>query len=197
MWYWILAKISNIVLRLLFDLKIKGLENLPKKTNFILASNHASFLDPVVIGATIPKKIYWITMREIYNSGLLKWVALHKEALPTGNSCNRAARLLIKNKNVGLFPEGTRSHDGNLGEFRRGAALLALRTGRPVVPCAILGAYEAFPRMAGFPKFSPITLKIGRPQYLLKEHDEVVDDIILQEGTLRIRNAVKEMLNAG
>jgi len=119
------------------------------------------------------------------------------EALPTGSSSEKAIDYLMKNKIVGLFPEGGCSRDGKLREFRRGAALLGLKTGRPVVPCAVLGSYKALPAWAKFPKFVPIKVKISKPIYLLKEFDEVIDDMYLQEGIFKIRNAIKEMIDAG
>lgn len=101
-------------------------------------------------------------------------------------------------KNLGLFPEGGVSRDGKLGEFRRGAALLALKTGRPIVPCAVFGTFETLPFGSRVPKFfHPIKLKIGRPIYILKEFDEVIDDVYLRNGVFRIRNAIKGMLDAG
>ncbi len=127
----------------------------------------------------------------------VKWTLRKLEAMPTGSSSERAVQYLLDGKNVGLFPEGSCSRDGKLREFRRGAALLAHRTGRPVIPCAILGTFEALPVQARWPKFVSIKVKIGIPICLLKEHDELIDDIFLQEGALRIRNAVKEMINAG
>jgi len=119
------------------------------------------------------------------------------EVLPVGRSSERAIEFLNQNKIVGLFPEGRCSRDGKLREFRRGASLLALKTGRPIVPCAILGTYEALPLTAKFPKVKPIKVKIGRPIYLLKEFEDIIDDLYLQEGTLKIRNKIQEMLNAG
>lgn len=197
MCYWVCRAIVIAVLKLFFRLKVEGLENLPQKTNFIIVANHASFLDPLVIGTVIPKKIYWLALKDIYNTFWLKWFMNMTEALPTGSASERAIYLLAKNKSIGLFPEGTRTYDGKLREFKRGAALLALKTGRPIVPCAILGTYEAFPRTVKFPKFVPIKVKIGKPKYLLKEFDEIIDDVYLQEGIFRIRNAIKEMMYAG
>ena len=119
-------------------------------------------------------------------------------ALPTGSSSEKSIALIMENKIVGLFPEGKCSVDGKLGEFKRGVALLGYRTGRPIVPCAIIGAFKVLPWKAKFPKlFLPIKFKIGKPVYLLKEHEELIDDIQLQEGTFKIRNAIKEMLDAG
>jgi 1-acyl-sn-glycerol-3-phosphate acyltransferase len=64
------------------------------------------------------------------------------------------------------------------------------------VPCAILGTYEALPITAKFPRPTPITVKIGEPIYLLKEFEDIIDDVQLQEGIFKIRNAIKELLNA-
>ncbi len=170
---------------------------MPQKTNFIVVANHNSFLDPLVIGAAIPKKVYWMAARGVYRISWLRWFLRKTESLPTGGSSEKAIYLLTKSKNVGLFPEGTRSFDGRLREFRRGVALLGLKSGRPIVPCAILGSYEALPRRAKFPRlFRAIKVKIGKPIYLLKEFEDVIDDIYLQEGILKIRNAIKEMINA-
>ena len=197
MWYWIFRAVAIVILKLFFRLKVTGLKNLPRKTNFIVVANHASFLDPLVMEAAIPQKIHCLAQKGLYRNFALSWYLKLKEAIPTGASSKKALNLLTQNKVVGLFPEGGRSHDGKLREFRRGAALLALKTGRPIVPCAILGAYEAFPRRAKFPKFLPIKVKIGRPVYLLKQHEDVIDDIYLQEGIHKIRNAIKEMIYAG
>lgn len=197
MWYWIFRPFVIFLSKLFFKLNVAGIENLPKKNNFIVVANHTSYLDPFILGAAIPKKIYWLAVRDLFKtSSLMRWFFHVTGAMPDGKSSENLIHLLTKNKIVGLFPEGIRTYDGKLNEFRRGAALLALRTGRPIVPCAILGAYEAFPRSAKFPKFRPIKIKIGKPQYLLKEFENVVDDIRLQEGTFKIRSAIEGMMYA-
>lgn len=196
MWYWVFKAICVVALKLFFGLKVKGLENLPKKTNFIVVANHTSYLDPFIIGSSIPCRIYWLALRDFYKILWIRWFMRRTEALPSGSSLQKLAFLLARNKNVGLFPEGLRTHDGKLREFRKGAALLALKTGRPIIPCAIIGAHEALPVKARFPRFVPITVKIGKPQYFLKEFDDIIDDVYLQEGTLKIQNAVREMTYA-
>lgn len=176
-------------------MKVEGVENLPQKSNFIVVANHSSYLDPLVIMASIPKKIHCIALRDLYRMVWMKWFFQITESLPSGSSSEKAVNLLTINRNVGLFPEGGVSRDGKLKEFRRGAALLALKTGRPIVPCAIFGTFSALPFGAKFPKFfSKIKVVVGKPRYLLKELDDVIDDIYLQEGTLKIRNAIQEML---
>lgn len=174
------------------------MENLPQKTNFIVVANHCSYLDTLAIGAALSRKVHWIALKDLYRIFWLRWFFQLIEALPSGSASDKAVYLLTHNNNVGLFPEGGRSRDGNLREFRRGAALLALKTGRPLVPCAILGTFKALPRSAKFPKlFVPIKVKIGKPKYLLREFGDVIDDIYLQEGILKIKNTIKEMSYAG
>lgn len=198
MWYWIFRPILIAIFKLFFRLKVEGLENLPQKTNFIAVANHASFLDPLVIMAAIPRKIHCIALRDLYRVSAISWFLQITDTLPSGSSSEKAIDLLTKNKNVGLFSEGGVSRDGKLKEFRRGAALLAMKTGRPIVPFAILGTYEALPRSAKFPKlFVPISVKVGKPKLLLKELDDVIDDIYLQEGMLKVRKAIEEMMYAG
>lgn len=181
----------------MFKLKVEGLENIPSKTNFIIVSNHNSFLDPLVIMAVIPKKIYCIALRDIYKINWMAWFLKAAETLPSGSASVKAVTLLHHNKNVGLFPEGGVSRDGKLKEFRRGAALLAYKTGRPIVPCAILGTFESLPFGSRIPKIRGLKLKVGKPIYFTKEFDDVIDSVYLQNGMLRIRNTIKGMLDAG
>jgi 1-acyl-sn-glycerol-3-phosphate acyltransferase len=198
MWYWIFRAVFMIILKLFFRFKVEGLENLPQKTNFIVVANHTSFLDPLCIMVAIPRKIHCIVARYLYRIWWLRWFLRKTETIATGSSSKEAISLLEKNKVVGLFPEGSISRDGKLRKFRRGVALLAKMTGRPVVPCAIVGAYKVLPWWARFPKlFLPLKVKIASPIYLLKEFNEAIDDLSLQQGTLRIRRAIEELLNAG
>lgn len=198
MWYWIFRYAFIVILKFFFRLKVEGLENLPQKTNFIVVANHSSFLDTLVVGAAIPKRTYWIAMRDLYRIFWLRWFFQLIDALPSGSASDKAVSLLTENKNIGLFPEGGLSRDGKLREFRRGAALLAIKTGRPIVPCAVLGTFQAFPKGVNFPKFFvPIKVKIGKPKYLFKEFTDVIDDIYLQDGIFKIKNTIQEMIHAG
>jgi 1-acyl-sn-glycerol-3-phosphate acyltransferase len=197
MWYWILRSFFVFAAKVFFRLKVEGLENIPQKTNFIIVANHNSFLDPPLIMAAVPRKIYCIALRDLYRILWIKWILAMTEALPSGSVSEKAVNLLMRSKNVGLFPEGGVSRDGQLKEFRRGAALLALKTGRPIVPCAILGTYAALPFGQRIPKPVQIKLKIAKPVFLLKEFDDIIDDVYLQEGIFRIRTIIKEMLNEG
>ena len=197
MFYWVLRVVLRVWLKLGFNFKVKGLENIPKKSNFIIVSNHVSYLDALLIMSAVPRKIHCIALRFLYKIYWIRWFLKSIDALPIGAISPKAEELLLNNKNVGLFPEGGISHDGKLKVFRRGAALLALKTGRPIVPCAVFGTFEALPVTASIPKLLPIKVRIGRPIYLLKEFEDKISDIALQEGMMKVRNAIKGLQDAG
>ena len=196
MWYRSFRILFILFYKFFFKLEVEGLDNIPRKTNFIIISNHTSWMDPVVLGVALPCRIYYIAMKALYRISWLKWYLKLMRALPTGTSSKQAITLLNTNKNIGLFPEGALSSDGSLKHFRKGAALLAIKTGRPILPCAILGTFESFPRSARLPRlFTHITVKVGKPIYLLKTFHEFIDDISLQEGIFRVRQTLLNMLN--
>ncbi|MCP4649055.1 MAG: 1-acyl-sn-glycerol-3-phosphate acyltransferase [PVC group bacterium] len=194
MGYWIVRTIFVVIIKGLFRVKIEGTEHIPKESNYIIVANHASWLDPMVMVAVIPYKIYGVALRSLFRIKWLQRTLKALEAIPTGNSSGQALSLLMKNKTVGLFPEAGCSRDGKLRRFKNGAAVLALRSGRPVVPCGISGSYEAMPRHSRFPKlFSRITVKIGKPLYFLKEFDELIDPFLLEESTDKIKTAIERL----
>jgi len=198
MFYWVVRAVIIFVLKLLINLRIEGAKNIPLGSNFIVVANHTSFLDPLIIMASIPKKIYCVASRYLYKIRFLNWFLNGTQAFPSGASSQTAVELLMKNKIVGLFPEGKISRDGKLKSFRKGAVLWAHKTGRPVLPCAIIGAREALPLRAKFPRlFSRVKVKIGNPIYFLKEFEEIIDDILLQKSVLRIRGELLKMIYAG
>ena len=94
---------------------------------------------------------------------------------------------------------GMSSTEKSKGRYKLGEGITGrvIKTGRPIVPCAILGAYEALPVKAKFLKFTPLKVKISKPIFLLKEFGTVINDTYLQEGIFRIKNTIKEMVNAG
>lgn len=194
MWYWFLKIVFFITFKICFRLKVEGLDNLPKKHNYILAANHASFLDSPAISAVIPHKIYWLAGWSAFTIPWVRWLCEKTGAFSVRDQSEKAISLLNRNQVVGLFPEGDVSRDGKLKEFRRGAALFAHKTGRPIVPCTVIGTFKALPFGRKFPRFVPIKIKIGKPIYLLKDFNTVIDDMHLQEGMLKVKRAIeKEM----
>jgi long-chain acyl-CoA synthetase len=156
-----------------FHLKVRGLENLPSKGPYLLCSNHQSYFDPLVLGAVLPWRLFRLTFAlgtsEIFGTGfmrrLARWVRVVVldpdanliPAMRAGFYGLKQGRILI------LYPEGERTNDGDPTIFRKGAAILSIHAQAPIVPIAIEGFYEAWPRHKKFPKLAKLSLVFGKP----------------------------------
>lgn len=128
-------------------LRLQGVggEDLPRSGPLLLAANHRSFLDPFVIGALMGRPVYYVAKRELFQRRLQAWALRSLGAFPIdrGHSDQEAMAtaksILMRGDCVLIFPEGTRVRRGPLGVPRRGVGRLALETGAPVVPVAVIG----------------------------------------------------------
>jgi long-chain acyl-CoA synthetase len=168
------------ILYLGWRLKVRGVENLPLDKPFILCSNHLSFLDAPAIAAALPaalqRQTFFMGLKEIFvGTALQKFIRLMKvipvdpgaELVAAMQAC---AYVLRQGKVVCIFPEGGRSADGMLKEFKKGVGILAAELNVPLVPVCIGGTYEAWPRTARYPKPHKITVTFGKavtPQELM------------------------------
>ncbi len=161
--YRILRAIAWFLCKALFRLKTTGLRNIPKEGGAIIAANHSSYIDPVALAVAIPRRISWIVRKDVYDVWWLEGLFASTGMIREGGSVDKAIKLLEQGGLVGIFPEGTRSPDGKPRAGRKGASVMALKTGVPVIPCGITGAFEAYPRGAVFPKPFPVKVSIGKP----------------------------------
>ena len=155
--------ISNILkgfLCLIFRVKVNGIENIPKDSNFILCANHISCWDPPVLQGFIKRRIYFMAKDELFHMFFVGFILKMIKAIPvkrTGSDITaiKSAIKVLKNGEVlGIFPTGQRSKVKGEGEVKGGVALLALKTGSPVLPVHINADYRIFSR---------VTLDIGKP----------------------------------
>lgn len=152
-----------------FRFRVVGADHVPASGACILAANHASYLDPIVLAMACPRPVRFIVDRAQHERPLVHWVAVRTRAIPVENnpkdvgSVRRALQALRQGAVVGIFPEGGRSDDGSLKPGKPGAALLALRGGVPLVPAGIVGAFRAYPRQRRVPRPTPITVRFGPP----------------------------------
>jgi 1-acyl-sn-glycerol-3-phosphate acyltransferase len=137
--------------KLLFRLKIKGQQHLPKEGPFIVASNHASYLDPILLGlAVYPKRVKFMAKAELFRLPVFNLLISQLGAFPVKREMGQWAAIktasqILKTKGVlGIFPEGTR-HKDKLGPAQLGAALVALKTKAPIIPVAIKGTNLVWP----------------------------------------------------
>ncbi len=152
-----------------FRLRVEETRHVPAVGPCILAANHTSYIDPIVLWIACPRHVRFIVDRAQYLRPLVHWVAARAEAIPVENdprdlgSLRRAFTALRENAVLGIFPEGGRSDDGGLKPGKPGAALLALRAGVPLVPAGIIGAFAAYSRHHRFPRPGPLLIRFGEP----------------------------------
>lgn len=143
----------SVLLYPFYRIKVIGKENVPKQGGVLLCTNHIDNLDPPVVGITCPRSVHFMAKEELFEVPVLKTVLPKVNAFPIkrGMSDRQALRkalsILKAGKVVGLFPEGTRSKDGELQEGLAGAGFFALRGEAAVVPCAIIGPYKPLKRL--------------------------------------------------
>ena len=168
--YWIVQTASRIFFRLGFGLKAYGLENIPKDGGFLLAANHASYFDPPAIGCPLPRQICYFARKTLFK-GFFAWLLPRLKTIPVdrdGDSDVSALKRVFKELKNGegliLFPEGTRTEDGELQPAQRGVGMIACRSQVPVVPVRIYGSYEALSRTAKKPSWGKkITVVYDKP----------------------------------
>ncbi len=166
MFYELVRFIFSFLYFFLFRLKVIGRENIPDSGAFIIASNHVSLLDPPTLGVACKnRRIDFMAKIELFKNPLFGATISRLGAFPVrrGMADRNAIKIALKRLNegriLGIFPEGTRSMDGNLGKAEPGALALAVKTGTAIIPAAINGT-EKVSLACPFPK---ITVAFGRP----------------------------------
>ncbi|PLR99762.1 lysophospholipid acyltransferase family protein [Bacillus sp. T33-2] len=141
------------VLKPLYRIETIGKDNFPAKGAVLLCANHIALLDPPVVGITAPRPVHFMAKDEIFSVPLLGKLVSNLNAFPVkrGMSDREALRkglsILKDGKVLGLFPEGTRSKTGELGQGLAGAGFFALRSDALIVPCAVIGPYKPFSKL--------------------------------------------------
>lgn len=169
MLYKISQLIGKLILKFYFRARIEGRENIPKEGAYIVVANHTSFLDPFLIGTTVPRIIHYLAYAYFYYHPVCHWYCKRVHNIPLKkdgkdiSALKQALRVLKDGELLGIFPEGGRSETGQLGKGEPGVALIALKAKVPILPVGIRGAYEAFPKGSKFPKPHQLTITFGKP----------------------------------
>ena len=171
--FFLLGRLLYLVALDLFHLKVKGLENLPEKGPYLLCSNHQSYIDPIVMGSVLPWRLFRNTFAlgtsDIFGQGLMRRLARWIRVVVLDPDANlipamRAGAFGLRQGSVlVLYPEGERSDTGKPRVFRKGAAILSIHEQAPIVPVAIEGFYDAWPRHKKWPKLANLRLVFGKP----------------------------------
>jgi len=169
-WY-VASRLVEIVARDRFRLRVTGLEKLPAHGPFIICSNHQSFIDPIILGSVLPWRVFRnsfaVGTSEIFGKGFLRTLARWLRVVVVDPDANLIPAMRAGAYGLGqgdvlmLYPEGERSIDGEPKMFKKGAAILSIHLQVPIVPVAIEGFYEAWPRGKRFQKFARLQMICG------------------------------------
>lgn len=150
------------------DFRLRGTEHLPRSGALIVA-NHQSFLDPLLIGVGLDRPVSYVARSSLFRLPVVGWILQNTYVIPINRdtagteSIREGVRRMEHGFLVGIFPEGTRTRDGNIGVMKPGFISLARRAKLPVVPAGISGADEVMPRGTVIPRPRSIRLEFGEP----------------------------------
>ena len=180
-----------------------GLQNVPKKGAFIVAANHASYMDHFIIMSTLvpylDRKIHHLAKKEHFDNIFKKiwhtWVGAVPIDRESGGkeALMRAIKTLNQGKIIAIHPEGTRTLTGKLQKGKVGVAILALTAKVPVVPIGLIGAFEILPKGKYIPKMRKATMNIGKPMAFGKYYGKKINKRMLREVTTRIMKEIARL----
>jgi long-chain acyl-CoA synthetase len=198
---YVFSRLLQLIAHDRFHLRVAGLEKLPSRGPFILCSNHQSYIDPLVLASVLPwqifRKSFAVGTSDIFGEGFMRMLARWVRVVVVDPDANlipamRAGAFGLRHGGVLiLYPEGERSIDGTPKTFKKGAAILSIHLQVPIVPVAIQGFYEAWPRGKQFQKFAPLEIILGDVIYPPPEGE--ASEAAYEELTARLRGSVVEM----
>ena len=178
--YWIVKNFFKFLLIIYNRCSAKWLEKLPENEKFIVACNHASNLDPLIVGCFFPRMLRYLAKEELFTGWFLGTCIRALGAVPVSRASNASAagalkgfmKLYQEGSDVLIFPEGGRTLDGKLQPLEAGVALIAAHEHAPILPVFIHGSFKAMPPGSAFVKPSKLRVTFGKP---LRFSDEVYD----------------------
>lgn len=142
--------ILYIIFKFLFRVKVIGAENIPQKGKIIICSNHVSLLDPITVAISVPRKIYFMAKKELFENKIFKKLLYNLGAFPVDRDGADLAAIknslrILKNENVlGIFPEGTRVDKENIDNAKPGVTMISIKGEAPIIPIYIDTRYKLF-----------------------------------------------------
>lgn len=201
--YNIFYSISKALAKVFFSYKVIHPERMIEEGPLILAVNHSSYFDPPLAGVASKRAVYYLARKDLLKWPLLGPLFPQMNVIPVDRGGNdmSALREVIKKVREGngivLFPEGTRSKDGNLQPGKAGIGLIIAKTKAPILPMRIFGAYEAFPKGTKGVKFTKIRVVIGEPLHLTPEELKSSSRDSYQQISDRVMEAISKLTPEG
>ena len=194
------------VLRAIWRPTVEGSEHVPPEGPVLLASNHLSFVDSVVIPTVAPRKVVFLAKAEYFTgTGVRGWISRtwfeglgmvpvnRDDTRSALDSLEVALDVLGRGEAFGLYPEGSRSRDGRLYRGRTGVAQLALVSGAPIVPVGLIGTDRLQPVGSRLPRLARVTVRFGEPILAQGEYDGVAPGRARRDLTDRVMRAIQEL----
>jgi 1-acyl-sn-glycerol-3-phosphate acyltransferase len=204
--YGVLHRVVPPVARAVWRPRVAGLENVPRSGGVILASNHLSFADSVVIPCVVPRRVVFLAKSDYFTGTGVRGALMRGwfeglGMLPVDRDDRKAAlasldtalEVLGRGEAFGIYPEGTRSRDGRLYRGRTGVAHLALTARVPVVPVGLSGTEKLQPVGSSLPRIAPITVTFGEPIDFAGRYDGVPSGRARREATDEIMAAIQRL----
>ena len=168
----------RLLFAIYFRTRVFNRDCVPLVGPVILASNHASFLDPFLVGSSVPREINYLARDDLFTVPVLGWILRRWHSVPVNREGGGAKGLkaildrLLDGGAIILFPEGTRTRDGKLQPARSGLGLTVIKSAAPVVPVRVFGTFEAFNRFMRFPRPLRVSVKFGQPMMFERLREE-------------------------
>jgi 1-acyl-sn-glycerol-3-phosphate acyltransferase len=168
-WYTFLHRITQLTAVLAYGIRYTGIRNIPQRGGVLVVSNHQSHFDPPLVGMGCHRRMNYLARSSLFTFGPFKWLIDSLDAIPIEREgiglggIKESLRRLKRGEIVVMFPEGTRTRDGNVGTFKPGFTTLARRSGAAILPVGIEGAFAIWPRWHKLPRLGPIHVHYGEP----------------------------------
>ena len=169
LWYRFSQRVLQVIGVLAFGVRCTGRGNTPSEGGVLVVSNHQSMLDPPLVGMGLPRRMNYLARDTLFRVPLLSWLIRSLDAIPVDREgmglggLKESLRRLKGGEMVLIFPEGTRTSDGEIAEFLPGFTVLAARSGAAILPVAIEGAFAVWPHHRKAPRLGRIHVHCGPP----------------------------------
>jgi 1-acyl-sn-glycerol-3-phosphate acyltransferase len=189
--YRALKKVLPPLVNPYLHIKVEGSERIPDREAAILACNHLSFIDSIVLPINVARPVYFLGKADYWDSWRTRWffqgtgvVPVHRGGGEEGAASLRTGvDILQRGDLLGIYPEGTRSPDGRLYRGKTGPVRMALEAKVRIVPCAVIGTNEAMPTGRYVPKRIPVVVRYGEPLDLSRYYERRTDPFVLRSAT--------------
>jgi 1-acyl-sn-glycerol-3-phosphate acyltransferase len=181
----------RLIAAIVFRARIEGSKNFPLTGGGLICANHQSYLDPIIVGMACNREMCYVARESLFQWTILRWLLTWYDTIPIRreglglSAIKEVLRRLRRDELVLIFPEGTRTDDGEIGELKPGFCAIVRRAKTPLIPVAIDGAYQIWPRDRKWPRPGKIAVCIGEP-IQVEAMDSLADEELVAELSRRM-----------